>query len=97
MGPMKALYIVSDGLGPIIGKIVSDSLSLSEGAFTLMFDETTTTQNRNQMDTLEMVVVTRYLMSFFFAQAQAVDVAELFTELQEKAIMKKYPIQGNAL
>ena len=52
MGRAKALYVVSDGLGPLIGKLVCECLSTSKGAFTLLFYETTTTQNWKQMDIL---------------------------------------------
>ena len=44
--------IVSDGLQPLLGKRLCNVISSSEGTFTVLFDKTTTVQNKKQMDVL---------------------------------------------
>ena len=48
----KVSCIVSDGLQPLLGKRLCNVISSSEGTFTVLFDETTTVQNKKQMDVL---------------------------------------------
>ena len=81
----KASYLISDGIGPLLATEICESIS--EGAFTLLFDETTTLQTRKQMDILirywsekDNLVVTKYVTSFFFKRAPADTVVDLFVE-----------------
>ena len=48
----KASYIMSDGVGPLMLKMLVEDLCNSEAAFTLMYDGTTTVQVKKQMDIL---------------------------------------------
>ncbi|XP_065640869.1 uncharacterized protein LOC124819158 [Hydra vulgaris] len=89
MSRQKASYILQDGLGPLLEKRLCNSITLSQGAFTLMFDETTTSQQRKQMDLLcrfwsedENQVVTKYLTSLFFGRATAEDVKTMLADLR---------------
>ena len=91
MSKQKASYIASSGLGPLMAKQLCKSVSESGGAFTMMFDETTTLQNRKQMDLIlrfwsesEKQVVTKYLMSLFFARAPAEKIVTMLTELLQE-------------
>ena len=91
MSRQKASYVLQDGLGPLLSKWLVTSINASEGAFTLMFDETTTLQNRKQMDLLvrfwdekQNLVTTRYLTSLFFARATALDITGMLMSLQEE-------------
>ena len=43
---------MSDGIQPLVVKMLVDDLCKSEAAITLMFDETTTVQVKKQMDIL---------------------------------------------
>lgn len=43
---------MSDGVGPLMLKMLVEDLCNSEAAFTLMYDETTTVQVKKQMDIL---------------------------------------------
>ena len=52
MARRKASYIIQDGIGLFLENNFCLSLSKAEGAFTLMFDETTTMQRKRQMDIL---------------------------------------------
>ena len=102
MGRAKASYVVSDGLGPLIGKLVC--LSTSKGAFTLLFDETTTTQNRKQMDVLiryccedQKLVVTRYVM-LFFCESSSCRYREYVCGTTRRRKRKEIPyLLGNAM
>ena len=91
MSRQKASYVLQDGLGPLLSKWLVASINASEGAFTLMFDETTTLQNRKQMDLLvrfwdekQNLVTTRYLTSLFFARATALDITGMLMSIQEE-------------
>ena len=57
MAGQKASNIIQDKIGPLLGHDVYRSLSKAEGAFTLMFDETTTTQKKRQMYIFVLKVV----------------------------------------
>ena len=46
----KASYVLQDGLGPLLANWLCKSVSDSEGAFSFIFDETTTNQKQKQMD-----------------------------------------------
>nr|XP_047132603.1 uncharacterized protein LOC124811287 [Hydra vulgaris] len=89
MSRQKASYILQDGLGPLLEKRLCNSITLSQGALTLMFDETTTSQQRKQMDLLccfrsedENQVVTKYLTLLFFGRATAEDVKTMLADLR---------------
>ena len=91
MSRQKASYVLQDGLGPLLSKWLVTSINTSEGTFTLMFDETTTLQNRKQMDLLvrfwdeeQNLVTTRYLTSLFFGRATALDITGMLMSLQEE-------------
>ena len=73
MSRQKAFYTVSDGIGPLLEKKIIEGICKSEACFTLMYDETTTTQNKKQINILlrywsneENKVVTKYFSSSFF-------------------------------
>lgn len=75
MSRQKASYTVADGIGPFLEKKIIEDVSKSDGCFTLMYDETTTAQNKKQMDLLfrywsneENKVVTKYFSSFFLVE-----------------------------
>ena len=83
----KASYVIKHALGPLVASDLCKHITKSPGCFT-MFDETTTVQKIKQMDVLvrywstaENKVITRYLLSFFFARAPADTLVKLFTEL----------------
>ena len=66
---------MSDGIGPLVLKQILQSVDLSETCFSLLLDETTTVQNKKQMDVLlrffseeKQMVETRHVESFFFRQ-----------------------------
>ena len=87
-GRSKASYMMSDCLGPCLLKAIRDGLCSGDSAFTLMIDETTTAQVRNQMDTLARYWcekkekdVTKYLTSFLFGHAQAVDLKKVILDM----------------
>ena len=44
--------ILSDGHGALLGKRLCNDIASSEGTFTVMFNETTTVQNKKQMNIL---------------------------------------------
>ena len=84
----KASYVIKHALGPLVASDLCKDITKSPGCFTIMFDETTTVQKIKQMDVLvrywstaENKVITRYLLSFFFARALADTLVKLFTEL----------------
>ena len=93
MSREKASYILQDGLGPLLSKWLCKKIYDSGGAFTLMFDETTTEQRRKQMDLLirywdedEEQVVTRYMTSLFFGIAKAIDITKMLTDLHDNKV-----------
>ena len=51
MSSRKLLYVVFNGLGPLLRRRLCDDIASSEGTFTVMF-ETMTVQNKKQMDVL---------------------------------------------
>ena len=68
----KASYVLQDGLGPVLAKWLCKDVSMIDGLFSLMFDETTTNKNEKQMDVLlrfwckqKDLVVTKFLGSLF--------------------------------
>ena len=83
----KASYCISDAMGPLLMlSKLQDKLSQSDACFTLLFDETTTVQNKKQKDCLvrfwsENCVVTRYLSSFFFGWAPAEKIVEYLASM----------------
>lgn len=74
MSRQKCSYVIQDGIGPLLLRQLCQTLSSSTCCYTLMFDETSTSQTRKQMDLLvrywceteDRVVVTKYLTSLFF-------------------------------
>jgi len=52
MSRTKAFYTVADGIGPMVLKQINEKLQKTDTCFTLLFDETTTVQNKKQMDVL---------------------------------------------
>ena len=52
MSRSKISYVLQDGLGPLLLSWLCENISKSTGCYTLMFDETTTEQNKKQMDLL---------------------------------------------
>ena len=92
MGRSKASYVLQDGLGPLLATWLCKKLRDSEGGYTLMFDETTTEQEKKQMDILLRFwdetlkrVSTKYLTSLFFARGTALDITDMMTNLMENS------------
>lgn len=92
MSKDKASYVLQDGLSPLLSEWLCESVKKCQGCFTLIFDETSTIQNRKQMDLLlrywdeeRNQVVSAYLGSFFFCRAKAADVAEMLKLLHNDA------------
>ena len=76
---------MQDGLGPLLSDWLATKLKNLNWNFTVIFDETTTYQNRKQTDVLlrfwdvdENQVVAIYLSSIHFVRAKAVDITEIF-------------------
>ena len=91
MSRQKASYVLQDGLSPLLSQWLATKPKKSKGNFTIMFDRTITHQNRKQMNILlrfwdedENQVVTKYLCSFHFARAKAVDITEMLLKLEEE-------------
>jgi len=90
MSRQKASYTISDGIGPFLEKEIIEDVRKSDACFTLMYDETTTSQTKKQMDLLfrywsntENKVVTKYFSSLFFGRAKADEIVAMLKELQE--------------
>ena len=88
MSRTKASYCVTDGLGDLMAKDLCKEVRASSAGYTLLFDETTTNQERKQMDILirfyseaVKLVVTKYVTSFFFGHAVGEDLCKYFTDL----------------
>ena len=84
----KASYVASTGLGRLLAKQICSRVAESSSAFTMAFDETTIVQNKKQMDILlrywsdcKKPVVTKYLVSFYFARVSADVIVDKFSEL----------------
>ena len=97
----KASYVIRDGLSPLLVREIYNYVRNSTSTFTLMFDETTTKQNKKQMDVLlryfsktPNLVETRYLLPFFFTRAPADFVVETFQDLQND---KEYNLRWDRL
>ena len=52
MSRLMASYVLQDGLGPLLSQWLATTLKKSKGTFAKIFDETSTHQNRKQMDIL---------------------------------------------
>ena len=79
LGRSKVSYVVSDGHSPCILKMDIKNCGMG---YTVMFDETTTNQNRKQLDMLirywsnyRKQIVSKYLTSVFFGRASGVDIS----------------------
>ena len=100
----KASYVMQDGLGPLLASWLCESLSASKGAFALMFDETTTLQNRKQMDILvrywdetQHQILTKYLGSMFFGRATASDITAMLMEYHLMTLILTERFGGNSM
>ena len=78
----KASYVTSDGLGPFLLKSLKDELCMGSSAYAVMFDETTTSKCKHQMDILLRVwseeqdeVVVRFFKALFFGHTFAIDIS----------------------
>ena len=83
----KALYVTSDSLGPFLQKSLKDELCMVSSAYTVMFNETTTSQCKRQMDVLlrfwseeQAEVVVRFLKAVFFGHTFAIDIRSSIME-----------------
>ena len=90
MSKDKASYVFRDGLRPLLGEKICQAVQKSEGAFTVMFDETTMALVKKQMDLLLTYwdedaeeVVTKDLDSLFFGRATAVDIVNMFCKIHD--------------
>ena len=88
MGKDKVSYVFQDDLRPLPGEKICQAVQKSEGAFTLMLDETA--QVKKQMDLLLTYwdedaeeFVTKYLGSLFFGRATAVDIVNMFCKIHD--------------
>ena len=69
----KTSYVICDGLSPLLSNEICNDVGNSMSTFILMFDETTTKQNKKQKDILlryfsetTNLVGSRCLLSFFW-------------------------------
>ena len=84
----KKHHVLQDGLGSLLSHWLATKLKKLKETFMIMFDGTTTHQNRKYMDILlrfldedENQVVTKYSISIHFTRAKAVDVTEMLLKL----------------
>ena len=84
----KALYVTSDGLRPFSQKSLKDEFCMVSSAYTVMFDETTTSQCKHQIDVLlrfwsekQNEVVVRILTALFFGHTFAIDISSSIMEI----------------
>ena len=82
---------MQDELGTLLSQWLATKLKKSKGTFTIIFDETTTHQNRKQMDIFlrfwdkdENQVVTNYLTSIHFTKTKAVEITEILLKFKEE-------------
>ena len=85
-------YIVRHGLSEVLLSELVDDIKASVGFFTLLLDETTTSQVKKQCDFLirywsksEDNVSTRYIASTFFAHTSANDLQEIVNNVLESS------------
>ena len=85
-------YIVRHGLSEVLLSELVDDIKASVGTFTLLLDETTTSQVKKQCDFLirywsksEDSVSTRYIASTFFAHTSANDLQEIVNNVLESS------------
>lgn len=85
MSRTKASYSVTDGLSALVRDDLCKEVQVADAGFTLLFDETTTNQDKKQMDLLirffsedSTTVTTKYITSFFFGHATGDDLCKLF-------------------
>ena len=90
MSRQKASYNIQDGIGPLLKENIVKDVCNSSACFTLMFDETTTSQEQKQMDLLlrywpetENKIVMKYFLSLLFGRAKATDIVSMLQQLQE--------------
>jgi hypothetical protein len=94
MASTKASYIVSDGLGPYVGNDTASEIIKEKTGYTLLYDETTTTQNVKQMDLLVRYwstsdgrVQRKFLEAFHFGHAKGQSVAaEILGTLEKHSL-----------
>ena len=84
----KKHHVLPDGLGSLLSHWLATKLKKLKETFMIMFDGTTTHQNRKYMDILlrfldedENQVVTKYSISIHFPRAKAVDVTDMLLKL----------------
>ena len=94
LGQSKASYVVSDGLSPcILDETVKDIKNSGTG-YATMSDETTTYQNRKQLDILirywsneRKQIVLKYLTSVLFGRASGIDILlNIFQAIKETGL-----------
>ena len=97
-GRSKASYVISDGLGPHLLKMLIADVKKCESEFTIMYDETTNAKNDKQMDILIRYwsettgqVETKYLTSLMFARATAEKLQEMLMGLQNDEVLSDLP------
>ena len=94
LGQSKASYVVSDGLSPcILDETVKDIKNSGTG-YATMSDETTTYQNKKQLDILirywsneRKQIVPKYLTSVLFGRASGIDILlNIFQAIKETGL-----------
>ena len=96
-GRSKASYVISDGLGPHLLKMLIADVKKCESGFTIMY-ETTNAKNDKRMDILIRYwsettgqVETKYLTSLMFARATAEKLQEMLMGLQNDEVLSDLP------
>ena len=92
VGHTKMSYIVRHGLSEVLLNELVDDIKASIGTFTLLLDETTTSQVKKQCDFLicywsesEDSVSTRYIIQLFFVHTSANDLQEMVNNALESS------------
>ena len=85
-------YTVRHGLSEVLLSELVDDIKASVGTFTLLLDETTTSQVKKQCDFLicywsesEDSVSTRYIIQLFFVHTSANDLQEMVNNALESS------------
>ena len=97
LGRNKASYCISDGLSPVMLSSLCQDVD-SDTGFTILFDETTTAQNKKQMDLLLRYwseqadeVLTSYLTSLKFGRCEHDELRDKFIDLINDPQFKDLP------
>ena len=98
LGRNKVSYCLSDGLGPLMLSNLCKDVSISEGGFTILFDETTNAKNKKQMDLLVRYwseaageVTTGYLTSMMFGRCTHEQLKDKFMGLLDDPKFQDLP------